>query len=133
MPRPHPGGVQSQVDLEPRSGWPWPTWSSCWHHCLWQGVEVRWSLRTLPTQAILWFCDSRFLLILLIREVLFVSLIFTKEERCGQLVRKYNYDNRTTSPFTMHSERGDRWYCWHCSANHARVTETLTCTVVCDD
>jgi len=34
----------------------WATWSSGRCPCSWQGVGTRWSLRSLPTQTILWFC-----------------------------------------------------------------------------
>ena len=49
-------------------GWMWPwairssTWSSSWQPCLWQGFGTWWSLRSLPTQAILWFYENRPLL-----------------------------------------------------------------------
>lgn len=32
-------------------------WSG-WQPCLWQGVGIRWSLRSLPTQAMLWFYEA---------------------------------------------------------------------------
>lgn len=44
-----------------RLGWMvhWATWSraqfSSWQHSLWQEVGTKWSLRSLPTQIILWF------------------------------------------------------------------------------
>jgi len=44
-----------------RPGWmgPWTAWSSIkcggWWPCLWRGIGAWWSLRSLPTQAILWF------------------------------------------------------------------------------
>ena len=47
-----------------RPGWmgPWAPWSSTWSGgqppCLQEGgVGTRWSFRSLPTQAILWFCN----------------------------------------------------------------------------
>ena len=48
-----------------RPGWmgAWAAWSSIWYGgwwpCLQQGVGALWSLRSLPTQAILWFYDFR--------------------------------------------------------------------------
>ena len=36
----------------------WAAWSGGGQPCLWQGVGTRWSLRSLPTQAILWFYNS---------------------------------------------------------------------------
>ena len=46
------GGIQGQ-------GWvgAWEAWCGGWEPCLWWGVRTRWSLRSLPTQAILWFYD----------------------------------------------------------------------------
>ena len=47
-----------------RPGWmgPWAAWAGMkcggWWPCLWRGVGASWSLRSLPTQAILWFYDS---------------------------------------------------------------------------
>ena len=49
-----------------RLGWmgPWAAWagSTCggWWPCLWWGVGAPWSLRSLPTQAILWFRDHEY-------------------------------------------------------------------------
>lgn len=36
----------------------WATWPSRWEPCLLQGVGTEWSLRSLPTQLILWFYYS---------------------------------------------------------------------------
>lgn len=33
---------------------PWAAWSRAWQPCLLQGVETGWTLRSLPTQAVLW-------------------------------------------------------------------------------
>ena len=42
-----------------RPGWMelWATWSGGRCPCSWQGGGTRWSLRSLPTQTILWFYD----------------------------------------------------------------------------
>ena len=38
----------------------WATWSSGRCPCPWQGLGTRWSLKSLPTQPILWFYDFSF-------------------------------------------------------------------------
>ena len=50
-----------------RPGWmgPWAAWAGIkcggWWPCLWWGVGASWSLRSLSTQAILWFYNSMIL------------------------------------------------------------------------
>lgn len=44
-------------------------WASCSPErcpCPWQGAGTRWSIRSVPTQAILWFCDTTWLRQLLV-------------------------------------------------------------------
>lgn len=46
--------------MGPRATWP-STWPNSWQCCLWLGGGTSWSLRTIPTQAILCFHDSMIL------------------------------------------------------------------------
>jgi len=54
---------------------PWAAWTGGWPPCPWQQVGTGWALRSLPTQAILWFYKEATLCVLLLCDVLWVSCV----------------------------------------------------------
>lgn len=50
---PIPGRVQARLEG------PWAAWSHARCPCLGQGFGAKWSLMSLPTQSILWFCEFK--------------------------------------------------------------------------